>query len=79
MDAIVKKYTSTAPVYDFRAPGDGFGHTFWIVDQDEDIEMITNEFSEMPALYIADGHHRSAAAAFVGDEKAKNNSAHHGT
>ncbi len=79
LDAIVKKYTSTAPVYDFIAPGDGFGHTFWIVDQDEDIEMITNEFSEMPALYIADGHHRSAAAALVGDEKAKNNSAHQGT
>lgn len=79
LDAIVKKYTSTAPVYDFIAPGDGFGHIFWIVDQDEDIEMITNEFSEMPALYIADGHHRSAAAALVGDEKAKNNSAHQGT
>lgn len=57
---------------------DGFGHTFWIVDQDEDIAAITAEFAKMPALYIADGHHRSAAAALVGAEKAKQNANHRG-
>lgn len=57
--AIIKKYTVEKPVYDFIAPGDGFGHTFWIVDREEDIARITEEFAKMPALYIADGHHRS--------------------
>ena len=71
LDAIIKKYTAEKPVYDFIAPGDGFGHTFWIVDREEDIALITEEFAKMPALYIADGHHRSAAAALVGAEKAK--------
>ena len=59
LDVIIKKYTANKPVYDFIAPGDGFGHTFWIVDQDADIATITAEFAKMPALYIADGHHRS--------------------
>ena len=66
------------PVYDFIAPGDGFGHTFWIIDKQEDIDAITKEFAKMPALYIADGHHRSAAAALVGAEKAKQNVNHTG-
>lgn len=78
LDKIVKKYIQHKPVYDFIAPGDGFGHTFWIIDKDDDIALVTEEFSKMPALYIADGHHRSAAAALVGAEKAKNNSAHKG-
>lgn len=78
LDVIIKKYTANKPVYDFIAPGDGFGHTFWIVDQDEDIAAITAEFVKMPALYIADGHHRSAAAALVGAEKAKQNPNHRG-
>ena len=78
LDVIIKKYTANKPVYDFIAPGDGFGHTFWIVDQDEDIAAITAEFAKMPALYIADGHHRSAAAALVGAEKAKQNPNHRG-
>ena len=63
---IIKKYTDQKPVYDFIAPGDGFGHTFWIVNDENDISTITAEFAKMPALYIADGHHRSAAAALVG-------------
>ena len=50
-------------------PDDGFGHTFWVIDQQEDIAVITKEFAAMPALYIADGHHRSAAAALVGCRK----------
>ena len=78
LDVIIKKYTANKPVYDFIAPGDGFGHTFWIVDQDEDIAAITAEFAKMPSLYIADGHHRSAAAALVGAEKAKQNPNHRG-
>ena len=78
LDKIVSKYTSRKPEYDFVAPLDGFGHTFWVIDEDEDISMITAEFAKMPALYIADGHHRSAAAALVGVEKAKQNPNHRG-
>ena len=78
LDAIVSKYIADEPVYDFVAPDDGFGHTFWIVNQEEDIAKITEEFAKMPALYIADGHHRSAAAALVGAEKAKQNPNHKG-
>ncbi len=78
LDAIVAKYTAGTPEYDFIAPGDGFGHTFWIIDQKEDIDAITKAFAAMPALYIADGHHRSAAAALVGAEKAKLNPDHKG-
>lgn len=78
LDEIVRKYTAEKPVYDFVAPDDGFGHKFWVIDDDKDIERITEEFKGMPALYIADGHHRSAAAALVGAEKANQNSAHRG-
>lgn len=78
LDAIVKKYTSQKPEYDFIAPGDGFGHSFWVIDREEDIAAITQAFAAMPALYIADGHHRSAAAALVGAEKAKQNPNHKG-
>jgi uncharacterized protein (DUF1015 family) len=78
LDALVQKYTVQKPLYDFIAPGDGFGHTFWIVDDAADIATVTKEFAAMPALYIADGHHRSAAAALVGVEKAKQNANHTG-
>lgn len=78
LDAIIAKYTSQTPEYDFIAPGDGFGHTFWVIDNDEDIDKITKAFADMPALYIADGHHRSAAAALVGAEKAAQNPDHKG-
>lgn len=78
LDEIVQKYTAEKPVYDFVAPDDGFGHKFWVIDDDKDIERITEEFKGMPALYIADGHHRSAAAALVGAEKANQNQAHRG-
>ncbi|MBQ7664334.1 MAG: DUF1015 domain-containing protein, partial [Bacteroidaceae bacterium] len=70
LDNLIKKYATTEPEYDFIAPIDGFGHKFWVVDNDEDIALITSEFAKMPTLYIADGHHRSAAAALVGAEKA---------
>lgn len=78
LDAIVAKYTARKPEYDFIAPGDGFGHTFWVIDEKEDIDRITALFADMPALYIADGHHRSAAAALVGAEKAAQNPNHKG-
>ncbi|KGO00283.1 DUF1015 domain-containing protein [Porphyromonas sp. COT-290 OH3588] len=78
INQIVKKYTDAKPVYSFVAELDGFGHDFWIIDQEADIKRITELFAEMPALYIADGHHRSAAAALVGAEKAKQNPNHRG-
>lgn len=79
LDALVAKYTARQPEYDFVAPDDGFGHTFWVVDNDDDIAAITRQFAQMPALYIADGHHRSAAAALVGLEKARQNPNHIGS
>lgn len=78
LDALVARYTAQKPVYDFVAPDDGFGHKFWIIDKKEDIDTVTAQFAKMPALYIADGHHRSAAAALVGAEKAKQNPNHRG-
>ena len=76
---IVTRYASQEPVYHFVAPDDGFAHTFWIIGDDSDIRAITETFAVMPALYIADGHHRSAAAALVGEEKARQNPHHNGT
>lgn len=78
INAIVKKYTDTTPVYSFVAELDGFGHEFWVINDKADIQRITELFAEMPALYIADGHHRSAAAALVGAEKARQNPNHRG-
>ena len=78
LDALIKRYAATEPEYDFIAPIDGFGHKFWVISDDNDIKTITEEFAKMPSLYIADGHHRSAAAALVGAEKAKNNPKHRG-
>ena len=77
IDAIVAKTVANAPEYDFVAP-DGFGHHFWVIDDDATIARITELFAELPAFYIADGHHRSAAAALVGDEKRRNNPNHRG-
>ena len=78
LDKLVAKYTARTPEYDFVAPDDGFGHTFWVIDDEADIRRITELFAQIPALYIADGHHRSAAAALVGAEKAKQNPNHRG-
>ena len=71
--ALIAKYAATEPAYDFIAPIDGFGHKFWVISDAADKASITQEFAAMDALYIADGHHRSAAAALVGAEKAKAN------
>ena len=79
LDELINKYVkNSAPEYDFIAPIDGFEHQFWVIADANDIDVITKEFAKMPALYIADGHHRSAAAALVGAEKAKNNPNHKG-
>ena len=73
LDAIVAKVTQGKPEYDFVAAPEGFRHTFWVIDDKATIERITEIFAEIPAMYIADGHHRSAAAAGVGKElKIKN-------
>ena len=68
LDAIVARVCAGKPEYDFVAAPEGFRHTFWVVDDKATIEHITKIFAEIPAMYIADGHHRSAAAARVGAE-----------
>lgn len=78
LNSLIMRYAATAPEYDFIAPVDGFRHRFWVIADDADIATITEEFAKMPALYIADGHHRSAAAALVGAEKARQNPDHRG-
>ena len=78
LDKLIMRYAATQPEYDFIAPVDGFRHQFWCVSDDADIATITEEFRKMPSLYIADGHHRSAAAALVGAEKQKQNPNHKG-
>ena len=78
IDAIVAKVIEKQPVYDFVAD-EGFGHHFWIIDDKAVIARITEIFqAEIPYLYVADGHHRTAAAALVGQEKRKNNPNHTG-
>lgn len=79
LNDLIMRYAKTEPEYDFIAPVDGFRHQFWIISDSKDIDVVTKEFAKMPALYIADGHHRSAAAALVGAEKAKQNPNHKGT
>lgn len=77
VNAIVEKYTAQKPEYDFVA-ADGFGHHFWVIDEQADIDRITEIFAGIPAFYVADGHHRTAAAARVGAEKRGQNPAHTG-
>lgn len=77
LEEVIRKVAATEPEYDFVAP-DGFDHTFWVIEDDEMTRVITEEFAAMPHLYIADGHHRSAAAARVGLEKAESNPDHTG-
>ena len=78
LDSLIMRYAATEPEYDFVAPIDGFRHQFWVVSDRNDMDVITAEFAKMPSLYIADGHHRSAAAALVGAEKQRENPAHTG-
>ena len=78
LSAIISKYVVAEPEYDFVAQGDGFRHQLWLIQGQNDLDAITSAFADIPYLYIADGHHRSAAAALVGAEKAKQNPAHKG-
>ncbi len=78
IDAIVAGITNNAPEYDFVAH-DGFGHKFWVVDDQATINTLEGLFADVPAFYVADGHHRTAAAALVGTEKRKNNPNHTGS
>jgi uncharacterized protein (DUF1015 family) len=78
IDSLVARYAQGQPEYDFVAPIDGFRHRLWLVKDKADIQTITETFARIPYLYIADGHHRSAAAALVGAEKAKQNPNHRG-
>ncbi len=74
LEKIIAEVAAGEPEYDFTA-ADGFGHTLWIVPETYN-SAITGAFTKIPALYIADGHHRTAAAALVGNEKARNNPGH---
>ncbi|HWS00273.1 MAG TPA: DUF1015 family protein [Prolixibacteraceae bacterium] len=79
IDQIVAGITaSRKPEYDFVA-NDGFGHHFWLVDDRATIDKLVELFAAVPATYVADGHHRTAAAALVGKEKRANNPQHNGT
>ena len=69
LDAIIADVTKGAPEYDFVAAPEGFRHTFWVINDKQTIAKITEIFAQIPAMYIADGHHRSAAAAGVGAER----------
>ena len=78
LEDIIDRTAQTTPEYDFVSE-DGIGHTLWVIKDKETIDTITREFGEIPYLYIADGHHRTAAAAHVGEEKAKADPNHDGT
>ncbi len=73
LSRLIEKYAAQTPVYDFIAPIDGFRNQFWVIADKNDQDIITASFAKMKALYIADGHHRSAAAALVGAERAAQN------
>lgn len=77
IDRIVSETAANPPVYDFTSD-DGFAHGFWVIDDDSTIERLEKLFAEVPCLYVADGHHRTAAAALVGNEKKKANPSHTG-
>lgn len=77
LEEVIRTVAAGEPEYDFTAP-DGFGHHFWVVKDPAITAKITEEFAKIPYLYIADGHHRSAAAALVGNEKVRLNPDHKG-
>lgn len=77
LEEIITSHTALAPEYDFTAP-DGIRHTLWVIDDDQLISKVTDTFAGIEDLYIADGHHRTAAAALVGAEMAQANASHTG-
>lgn len=77
LEDIIAQHTASEPEYDFTAP-DGIRHTLWVIDDDQLIQKVTDTFGKIKDLYIADGHHRTAAAALVGSELARANTHHTG-
>ncbi len=78
IDRIVAAFVSNNPAeYDFTT-ADGFGHHFWVIRDQDLIHRIIDLFEKLPATYVADGHHRTAAAALVGKEKRMTNPNHTG-
>jgi uncharacterized protein (DUF1015 family) len=77
INALVSRYAADEPEYDFVAD-DGFGHHLWVISDKQDIARITEIFAGIPAFYVADGHHRTAAAALVGEEQRRKNPNHTG-
>ena len=77
LEQIISQVSAQEPEYDFVSE-DGIRHELWVIRDKEMVARITEAFKSLPALYIADGHHRTAAAALVGDEMARNNPNHKG-
>lgn len=78
IDTIIEKFVKeNKPVYDFESV-DGIGHHFWVIDNANIVDKLVKLFAKIPATYVADGHHRTAAAALVGNEKKQNNPNHTG-
>ena len=77
INSIIEKEMQNTPVYDFEAE-DGIKHIFWVISDEEKIEKLTALFSEIPNLYVADGHHRSASGTKVGQKRRAENSNHTG-
>lgn len=77
LDVIVNEVVKAKPEYDI-VTDDGIGHTFWVVSDASTVQQITEHFAKIPATYVADGHHRTAAAALVGKERRDNNPNHTG-
>ena len=78
VDAIVEKYLKNQPEYDF-VTDDGITNTVWVVDNDDDIGTLSDAFTNIPALYIADGHHRAASAVKVGMKRRESKPDYNGT
>ncbi len=77
IDEIIAEVVKGKPEYDFTSE-DGFGHHFWVIRNQAQIDRIIELFEKLPSTYVADGHHRTAAAALVGNERRKNNPNHTG-
>ncbi len=75
IDQIVENIVNDTPEYDFTAD-DGVEHQFWVIDAEQTVEKLEHLFQRVPAFYVADGHHRTAAAALVGNEKKNQNPNH---
>ncbi len=78
LDVIVNEVVKAKPEYDI-VTDDGIGHTFWVVSDAATVQQITDLFAKIPATYVADGHHRTAAAALVGKERRDKNPNHNGS